>query len=571
MMKPGSINSSPSICNMKRWLSFLAGLSLLLSCNPEQNNINGGEPENGSPALVITGLPSEKVNPYSTFILTATSPSDGYIGFQSSSKSIASVYLNGRRQYKVVIGLPQEDTPVTITFTQEEDGDYPELSAEVTFTVLSEDSAGNTVDIVPHEDLPGVKVSFTEATSPVTNPERGFYRQASDFFSKSSPLSLSEVKAARLQGFTLWYLGFYLTDFMDAGNSTISQSYLDKFQSSMDALREGGAKCVLRFAYKNDSGNHPVDPEVDVVLNHIEQLTPYIRQNADVIFVMQAGFVGPWGEWHSSDHFTGDSGRKKVADALLKALPETRQIQLRTPKFKMTMYKLKVADTLTVATAHDGSVKSRIGGHNDCFGKSENDSGTFDNITDDREFWKGDTRYTIMGGETCGTSEYCTCPRSQQDMVDYHWTYLNNDYNTSVLNVWRKGNCFDNIVNRLGYRLVMQDLFYSEGFAAGKRCDVTLRFYNTGYAAPMNPREAKLVWISSSGNRQAFQLNSDPRTWHTGYHVVKAQFTPSSAKGTLYLQLSDPMLPTRPEYSIALANEGVFDAQTGLNKLFEVK
>lgn len=556
---------------MKRLLTVLVGLSLLISCSPGMNNNESEEGESGSYSLVISGLPSERIKPYTSFILKANSPSEGYIDFKSSDRSLATVTLAGKHQYKVVTGYPDVETPITITFTQEADGDYPELLAQVQFVVLPEDNTGGAVEIVPHDDLDGIKVSFTEATSPVTNPERGFYRQAPDFFSKSSPLSLSEVKAARLQGFTLWYLGFYLTDFMDADNCTISQSYLDKFQSSMDALREGGAKCVLRFAYKNDSSNHPVDPEVDVVLNHIQQLTPYIRQNVDVIFVMQAGFVGPWGEWHSSDHFTGDSGRKKVADALLEVLPDSRQIQLRTPKFKMTMYKLKVADTLTVATAHDGSVKSRIGGHNDCFGKSENDAGTFDNITDDREFWKGDTRYTIMGGETCGTSDYCTCLRSQQDMVDYHWTYLNNDYEPGVLNVWRKGKCFDTIVNRLGYRLVMQDLFYSEGFAAGKSCDVTLRFYNTGYAAPMNPREAKLVWVSSSGSRQEFVLNSDPRTWHSGYHVVKTKFTPSSAKGTLYLQLSDPMLPTRPEYSIALANEGVFDAQTGLNKLFEVK
>ena len=52
-----------------------------------------------------------------------------------------------------------------------------------------------------------------------------------------------------------------------------------------------------------------------------------------------------------------------------------------------------------------------------------------------------------------------------------------------------------------------------------------------------------------------------------------ADFTesPPTEKGALYLKLSDPLLPGRPEYSIALANNNVFDAKTGMNKLFEIK
>ena len=48
-------------------------------------------------------------------------------------------------------------------------------------------------------------------------------------------------------------------------------------------------------------------------------------------------------------------------------------------------------------------------------------------------------------------------------------------------------------------------------------------------------------------------------------------FTPSTAKGTLYLELSDPLLSKNPVYSIALANKDVFDQTTGLNKLFEIQ
>ena len=571
---------------MRRWLLYFTVLLGMASCdsaqlasmgnlvNPPEEGTDQEKPATPDPEFTVTGAPEGAVKAYTTFKLSVSSKSDASIGFVSSRPDVAKIVLSARREYKVTTFAPEAETPVTITFTQDAKGKYPEVVKEVVFSVLPESTeAEPTAPSATLPDLAGIKVSFKESTSLVVNPERGHYR-AKNIYNGSSPISVSEVKAQRIQGYTLWYLGFYLTDFMEG---EISQSFLDNFQECMNALRQGGSKCVLRFAYRdyhNDS--EEMDPEVDIVLGHVAQLKPLLQANEDVIFVLQAGFVGAWGEWYYTSHFgfaprtdADYAPRKQLADALLDALPVSRQIELRTPQFKMRMYSLTVKDTLTAATAHDGSFKSRLAGHNDCFGASADDYGTFDNETKDREFWKGDTRYTIMGGETCGVSDYCTCESTRKDLTDYHWTYLNKDYNTDVLNRWKSGGCYNDFVARLGYRLVLRDLFYSEDFSAGKPCEVTLRFYNTGFAAPMNPRDAVLVWVSPSGEREETPLGSDPRTWHSGYHAVSASFTPSTDKGTLYLRLSDPLLPSRPEYSIAFANEGVFEAETGMNKLFE--
>ena len=419
-----------------------------------------------------------------------------------------------------------------------------------------------------------VTVSYAESTSALVNPERGFYGGAIDIKSASNPVKVSAAKALRAEGITLMYVGFYLTDFMK-GN--ISQAYLDMVQRSFDALREAGIKCVLRFAYQNSESNKPWDPPVDIVLRHVEQLKPLLPKNADVIFVLQAGFVGVWGEWYYTENFIMDPGsdadyqpRRRLTDALLDALPESRQVALRTPQFKMRMYGLSYKDTLTAATAHNGTALARLCGHNDCFGASADDYGTFDNENADRRFWKNDTRYTIMGGETCKLSNYCTCKASLQDMEDYHWTYLNSGYNGSVLNRWRNSGCMEEIENRLGYRLVMDNLEHTAKPEAGKPFQVTLRFRNDGFAAPMNPRNAELVFVDRNGKESRFPLGSDPRTWQPGLNEVQARFTLPDNKGTCYLELADPLLPDRPEYSIALANEGVFDSRTGWNKLFEL-
>ena len=421
----------------------------------------------------------------------------------------------------------------------------------------------------------GIKVTYTESTDHLVNPERGFYAGATDIFKASSPITLSKAKSIRTQGRTLMYVGFYLTDFM---NGDISEAYLEMIQKSMDAIRDAGIKCVLRFAYQNSESNKPWDAPVDVVLRHVEQLKPILQKNEDVIFVLQAGFVGVWGEWYYTTNFIMDpesdsdyEPRRRLVEALMDALPKSRQIAVRTPQFKLRMYGLSLKDTLTSETAHNGSVLSRLAGHNDCFGASSTDYGTFDNETNDRKFWKSDTRYTMMGGETCKVSDYCTCTATLKDMKDYHWTYLNSGYNSSVLSRWTSSGCMDEIEDRLGYRLVLKETLYSKDPKAGKDFSVSMTIENKGFAAPVNPRNAYLVFIDDGENRTEFLLASDPLTWHSGTHTVGAKISLPSAKGTFYLWLPDPLLKDRPEYSIALANKDVFDSKTGLNRLFELK
>ncbi len=426
----------------------------------------------------------------------------------------------------------------------------------------------------PAGDGASVTLSYTESTKPLVNPERGFYGGAVDIRSASSPVSVSAAKSVRAEGMTLKYVGFYLTDFI---KGDISQAYLDMIQRSLDAMREAGIKCVLRFAYQNSESSKPWDPTEAVALRHIEQLKPLLQNNADVIFVLQAGFVGVWGEWYYTDNFVMDPSsdadylpRRRLTDALLEALPECRQVALRTPQFKMRMFGLSVKDTLTAATAHDGSPLSRLCGHNDCFGASNDDYGTFGNETSDRVFWKGDTRYTLMGGETCKVSDYCKCAYSLHDMENYHWTYLNSGYHSSVLNRWKTSGCMDEITARLGYRLVLTSVSRTAKPEAGKDFALTIKLENKGFAAPMNPRNAELVFVDKDGKISRFPLESDPRDWQPGAHEIKRSFTLPAAHGSLYLALEDPLLPGRPEYSIALANEAVWDEGRGWNKLFEL-
>jgi hypothetical protein len=180
-----------------------------------------------------------------------------------------------------------------------------------------------------------------------------------------------------------------------------------------------------------------------------------------------------------------------------------------------------------------------------------------------------------MGGETCGLSNYCTCENSLKDMEDYHWTYMNSGYNGSVLDRWTTDGCMDEVKRRLGYRLSVADVYHSAP-AAGADLQVALRIKNSGFAAPMNPRAVELVLVDGNGNKTVYELKDvNPRFWFANKTSVINQTIaiPAEAAGTctLYLNLPDPKptLHDNPDFSIRLANDNVWDAATGYNKILE--
>lgn len=420
---------------------------------------------------------------------------------------------------------------------------------------------------------------YNESDRVFPNPERGFYSSLNFHSSTASPIKLIQLKANRTYNRTLLYTGYYLTDYME---SDIAEEYLQLIRTNMQVLRDGGAKCILRFAYKTDmyETGHPWDASPEWVARHIEQLKPIMQEYGDVILCLQAGFVGVWGEWAFTDHFVQGPQtvedyalRKDVMTALLDAMPVDRQVAVRTPMYKKKMYLDSYADTLTLETAFNGSDVARIGGHNDCFGADGSDMGTFLG-TDTRNFWKTETRYLMMGGETCQVSGYCKCKRSLQDVADYHWTYLNSGYNSNVLNGWRNEGCFDEIERRLGYRLVLKETHHTRNPIPGEDFRIIIKIQNNGYAAPANPRAVELVLVDSNGEKIVYeQPDIDPRYWFAGETITidRVIKLPENASGKykVYLNLPDPKetLHDNPLFSIRLANENIWNMEMGYNRV----
>ncbi|SDH00439.1 DUF4832 domain-containing protein [Nonomuraea jiangxiensis] len=416
-------------------------------------------------------------------------------------------------------------------------------------------------------------VTYAPSTDDIANPERGFYHHTGDC--DKNDFSLATLQSYRTnQHISLVMCIFYLSDFKTA---PISQAALDQLQQQFDTVRAAGLKTVLRFAYTTSTDGDDAAPEQ--VLAHLDQLAPYLRANEDVIYLMQAGFIGAWGEWYYSQHFGNEgvisatdwANRKAVVDKILQVLPSTRMVQLRTPAFKRTMYS---TDPVPPGQAFKGSARARLGHHNDCFLASPDDYGTYVDAAVEYPYLGADTQYVVMGGETCNPNPpRSDCPTAKDELSRFHWSYLNTDYHSGVLNGWNTGGCLPEITRSLGYRFTLGTGTYPATAKRHGQLPITITVKNDGYASPVNPRKAELV-LRDTATSAVYRvpLNTDPRKWQPGTTTtvtgkVKLPASVRAGHYALLLDLPDPELPDRPEYSIRLANQDTWEPATGLNNL----
>ena len=432
----------------------------------------------------------------------------------------------------------------------------------------------------------GQTIRFVETDESFPNPERGLYIQAyyeSDSVGITTHANAGSIKYNRtaVDQLTLYLHSYYLTEYMECD---LPQEFFDRFEYNMNALRQGGAKVVLRFSYKHDNSSkgQPWEATPEWIHKHIDQLAPYLQKHADVILCVQCGLIGVWGEWYYTTNFKMNPSkdadyepRWQVLEHLLQAVPESRQVALRTPSYKMRYLKMRGIDgALTAEEAYKNTYKARICGHNDCFVSSSSDVGTYNGGLD-RKFWAEDTKYTIMGGETCEKCSSSDGPYALGEMAKYHWTYLNRAYREEVTNMWRKDGTMDEIRRRLGYRLYLEKAILTEQPKAGQEYQAYFKLRNRGFAAPMNKRDVELIFVSVADASKKFvypQTSVDPRFWLPGEHTFTLSCSlDAQMKGEykLYLNLPDPYesIHNDPRFSIRLADKDMWDEETGYNYL----
>jgi hypothetical protein len=419
-------------------------------------------------------------------------------------------------------------------------------------------------------------VNYKVNTATIPNPERGFYKHTETTATKYIPLEENELVSYRLKNNnTLVLRIFYLEKFL---NTPIDKTYLNAIKADFVTIRKAGLKCIVRFAYSRTTEGQR-DANKKQMLQHIAQLKPIFEANADVITLVQAGFIGTWGEWFYTTNFgmkptaVDYANRKDIMEALLTAVPKTRMVQFRTPFLKQKIYQL---NPVSKEEAYKETAVARTGHFNDCFLSDETDNGTFSNVSSESPYLEAETRYVPMGGETCDPNTIrSNCTTALTEMNRFHYSFLNMDYNAGVLTKFKNDKCFGEIGNRLGYRFELQSAEFPNQLAPSEKLHCSLTIVNTGFATPFNKKTVRLILRNKEDRKEyPIALATDPRFWekdreHQLAYDLDIPTTVPSGTYDLLLHITDEdsRLSSRPEYAIQLANVGTWESRTGYNKL----
>lgn len=429
-------------------------------------------------------------------------------------------------------------------------------------------------------------LDFQPSDEIIVNPERGLFHHLEFHTDDKNSISSSYLRRIRQNdGMSLVFTVYVMKEFRNGDD--ISEAYLNRIRSNMDVIRQEGFKTVLRFCYSYSENDYPRDVPWYVCQCHIEQLTPILQEYSDVIAVLEAGFVGAWGEWYYTDNygmnpskFDDYAPRKEVLLALLDAMPETRFVSVRYPAAKLGIFRLGTPQTINQSTAYNGSNISRTGFHNDCFLGDADDVGTFGYNQHYRQYWKTETKFVPMGGETCADpNDFTEQFNAQQAFADYHWSYLNKDYHPAVISEWENNYFLNTIRRNLGYRLQLTEGECGKEVIAGADWNLKLKIENVGWAAPFNPRDVEIIFAPSDDAQNTFvyKVDADPRYWFAGtINEIDVNIPiPADLKAGTYsvcLNLPDPCesIHNDPRYSIRLANQDLWEETSGYNRLFSI-
>ncbi|MBQ39362.1 MAG: hypothetical protein CME04_23515 [Gemmatimonadaceae bacterium] len=409
------------------------------------------------------------------------------------------------------------------------------------------------------------------------NPERGFYRYA------DLPGLSADIGAIREQeGITLVWGRISMAAYRQ--DELLPNDFLARVEQGFQTARDQGMKVIVRgtYGFEGPGGDYTsyTDPPIHNIRRHVTQLGPIFTANADVIALFEAGFIGPWGEFHTTAIATDPEQSRDFVHFLLEQTPEERMIALRYPLLKQRIFASGGGfETVTDANAYSGEPVARVGHHNDCFLSSANDVGTYDRGGMDRAgetaYLTGETALTVFGGESCAAYELNDCEPARTELHALHATYLNSQWHPDVLEKWESQGCLDYVRRRLGARFALHESQFPVRARAGGRLRVALDLENYGFASLYNSRNVEIVLQhAATGRSWSLATGLDPRAWKPGERYLMEIELPlprelESGTYTAYLHLADPATSLRDDgrYAYRLASLGVWNEKTGWNRL----
>lgn len=393
----------------------------------------------------------------------------------------------------------------------------------------------------------------------VLNPERGFYSQ-------HAVEDAGDFEGIRATGSTIILLTVNLKDFR---NRQLNDAKLDEIDSALKAVRKAGLKVIFRAAYGFTDADYRVDPEdLGLIRRHIRKISEVLSKHAPVVWAVQAGMLGPWGEWHGSNHGDPPSleARQAVVDSWLKDLPQEIFLQVRRPMFLREMFPSKNDKALL-----------RTGWHNDAMLANPDDMGTYSGGDDwgrdkELEWCEIQARRTPFGGETVPASEATGAQQVIYELKLLRLTYLNRGYHGGTLDRWKQleldqHSLYRQVEAKMGHRWTFRELRMAQNNKA-----VRLKLENTGFAPLYTPRKVELAWLdpkTMAPMKPLVATTADLKglTVESGVLEITAALPPSLVGSVLGIRIPDHTEALREDgrYAIHLVGARQFDSRSGWN------
>ncbi len=418
------------------------------------------------------------------------------------------------------------------------------------------------------------EIRFLEDDALFPKPESGFY-----LYQNLDRLT-DEVETMRERNVTLIWGKIDLEGFR--ATAELPETYLEKLDQGFERARTVGAKVIVRASYghRGPGGDYQTyeDPQLEIIRGHVTQLAPLFTRHTDVIAFFEAGFLGPWGEWHTTAAARAPDTRRAFFMHLLENTPRERMIVVRYPALKQSLFQSN--EPLTSEIAYTGEPIARTAHHNDCFLSSPNDVGTYNRegltMVQEQAYLEADTLHTLFGGESCALHERSLPDVATFEMERLHLSYLNLTYHPDVLKRWRESGFMETVERRMGARFVLESVVLPDKGTLGGDVSLAFTLHNRGFAALYNERPVQLVLRDADGKEKVrFPLAEvDPRRWKPGECArfsAAVKLPDNLPKGNYALHLALPDASVRlaqdPRYAVRFANQDVWEATTGENRL----
>ena len=429
-----------------------------------------------------------------------------------------------------------------------------------------------------------------EDISVIKNPEGGFYKNVEiELQQNSEDFTEFEKKIDEInendKDVSLILLKLNLKNFVQ--KYEISEKKIEDINKYFSIIRENGYKVIFRVVYDSEGEKNP-EPEVDIILKQIEQLENVYTSNKDIIFVVEAGFLGSNGEWKNGRYDGYAEERNKVIKKMLEVIPQEIQINFRKPSF-ITDY-LESKNTVNSQNAYSSEIIARLGLYNSGYLSSETDDDTYQRIdrTENLKWQNLQTQYTIFGGSVRDwKSSYNDLENAINDMFSRHCTYLNKDDDKNVIEKWKSTVYTGNeelynrksgyiyIQNHLGYRLLLTDAEIN-GTEIGENSEVSINLKNIGFGNIIKEKKISLIYINST-NTYEIETDIDIRKnlQNQNYTLKIDESLPENMDAgeyNVYLRISEPYesLKENSNYYVKLVNKNIWDEKIKGNYIGKV-